>query len=1696
MMKSEEARQKVEAEKDPQWVASRMAAVKRLPGASEWMRRWVDDEDDELDEDAPPKPKTIGVSTYSDADRREFFVRMFPKLAEHLEAVWQRLPQTPYGGTYSYGGLFRAPHHALVVAGLRDDWIDRVVLSLAGHDPDPIWLATWAAHLGYNGVGPSASAILANAIDSGGPVGEQVFDILKQSATNQHEIGQMGDHVAQAFLMCQRTEAWDFVERLLLAAQRQEGLRQSILECARLGRPEAFRSILGIVSEHGLVRFASTVRTIDLWFGLMWDSISTKVAQHAVDRVITFLDDADARAAAIKGKDAESAYFALWCEAHKDAEVAAKKATSLLTHKSPEHRWVGVHVLAITGLPESAEPVSRMLEDADLRVAGRAMDGLSQGFQEPEGDPPPGSPEMAILHPWRRDTFDRFENLLGRIGKKDEKLKPLVWPWTRAKLTAEQVGESIVRFCTPNRSERLISLLGRFGTNERGQAARLIAGHDIYTSWEHRRKQTEKPPLTPIARTTLIALLGDASSGVRETAAELLTDFPITPDEAARHEELCQRSASDIRTRAIDRLLTQDDASAVASATRLLDKGKAAAAVGLEILLGMVQKDRAIGACEAAATAFRDSQPKLAKPLAATLDRILSARTATKVTHADAFGLAKPFTPRPLPTIRAFPRAQITPAAMECIWSLNDLVEANKTLELEYDKSQAIYVTSEDGGTLLGSLRYSWVFSPDIWRSQADDLKRNPVRSITEEWFRTRSASTRDSDGLELVRAWIAIHLVETESYPVTKTVWPAALRELCPKDRSGWPPHVGGTQLLIEWALRSLTQDTSAFWLDQIEGAIERDDIERRFDRHDALKRYAPSIDRCAQGWHEWYQACQSSWASLSQIEHIRRLDGLVRLADRRLTETRAGKKARNADEAPSGPWEVRSEEFVALWEAGDISDDELLMRVTRPDPRSQHDYPDVRMFSDLFRLRRPGKPDPHTKLRLTPRLDALLERIRRRVLEIELARGDAESPASLHALNMEPSGGVDAAIGALGALGKLRLVRGYIFNRYDKAASLSTIIKNSRPGEQDTPVAFAAAAKAAGLTDERLVELALYQPRWAAHVEATTGWAGLEAAALWMRRHTKEGSSEFSDDEAGQEAWEGRAAEMSPISPDSFHDGAVDRAWFERSYKQLGPKRWAVLDEAAKYASSGSGHTRARLFADTMLGKVSEKELTKRITTKRHQDAARALGLVALKPGEAGQKQILARFKTLQEMRRTSRKHGGSMLQASEKRAVEIGMENLAWTAGYPDPLRLQWAMEILELGDLAKGPVTVKVKDCTVTLSLDDDGVPSLVATKAGKPLKSIPPAVKKDKAVATLSDRATQLRRQSSRVRQTLEQSMCRGDTFEGSEITKLFGHPLLRTMLSRLVLTGTTKAGGTLIGYPDKGGKALRSIDGAFEPIKASDTLRIAHPLDFLAAKKWSQYQSECFRAERVQPFKQVFREVYVPVASELVADSKSSGDRSPRYAGQQVQPRQALALFGSRGWVARPEEGVQRTFHRERLTVHVEFEEGFYTPAEIDGLTLRGISFTKAASAAPVAIRDVPPRIFSEVLRDLDLVVSVAHRGGVDPEATHSTVEMRAALLRETATLLSLRNIRYEGQRAIIKGEFGEYALHLGSGTIHMLPGGTLWIIPVHSQHRGRLFLPFADNDPKTAEIISKAILLSRDREIQDPAILAQIRAG
>jgi hypothetical protein len=766
--------------------------------------------------------------------------------------------------------------------------------------------------------------------------------------------------------------------------------------------------------------------------------------------------------------------------------------------------------------------------------------------------------------------------------------------------------------------------------------------------------------------------------------------------------------------------------------------------------------------------------------------------------------------------------------------------------------------------------------------------------------------------------------------------------------------------------------------------------------------------------------------------------------------------------------------DDVIGAYRAGAVSEAELVDLMVGSKSRQSYDS----LLSVASTRKPPRSLSEH------PELLALVDKCRRRVVEVECTRGDRATAASRHALQLRWTGGFDTLSLALPALGKAHFARSFSWRAdgVSRQETLSHFVLRSVPRAEDTPAVFAEWARKARIREARLVELAVYAPQWAAHVNHVLGWPGLEDAVWWIEAHTK-------DDRSWQlaemkEIWAAEVSERTPLSAGDLTEGAVDVAWFHNAYQTLGAERWKVLDTAAKYAASSGGHTRAQLFARSMAGLVTRDELLSRIEKSRHQDSVRALGLLPLGEGEPGREDLRERYTRLQEFRREARKFG-SQRQQSEGRAVAIGLANLARTAGYRDPQRLQWAMERETVADLAHGPLVRMRGDVTFTLSIDEDGVPSLATTKNGKALKSVPAALKKDEEVVELKDRLQELKRQRSRVRDALEEAMCRGDRFRSPELRELLAHPILSPSLSRLVFVGDDVAG-----YLAEDGRVLRDYEGVTHALGNEEDVRIAHPLDLFTRGDWSRWQRECFEAERVQPFKQVFRELYP------MTDAERETKQSRRYAGHQVNPRQALALLGSRGWVARPEEGVSRTFHEAGLTARLGFQEAFYTPADIEGLTLEEVTFTPKGSWKELDLRQIPPMLFSEAMRDLDLVVSVAHRGGVDPEATASTVEMRATLVKETCELLGLTNVDLKASHVIVRGERGTYSVHLGSAGASLMPGTALPIVAVHSQHRGRLFLPFADDDPRTAEVLSKVLLFARDREIRDPNILEWIRAA
>ena len=326
----------------------------------------------------------------------------------------------------------------------------------------------------------------------------------------------------------------------------------------------------------------------------------------------------------------------------------------------------------------------------------------------------------------------------------------------------------------------------------------------------------------------------------------------------------------------------------------------------------------------------------------------------------------------------------------------------------------------------------------------------------------------------------------------------------------------------------------------------------------------------------------------------------------------------------------------------------------------------------------------------------------------------------------------------------------------------------------------------------------------------------------------------------------------------------------------------------------------------------------------------------------------------------------------------------------------------------------------------------------------------------------------------------------GVKFYTYEIQTLSVNPVVAPLIRDLVFKVDDSLGyyenNKLIGF-DKKSKKLTLI----EDIDKDTLLSIAHPFDLFNSKQWPLYQQDILEREVKQVFKQVFRELYIKTKDELKMD------KSRRYAGHQIQPTKSVALLKTRRWVVDDYEGLQKVYYKENIIAKMYAMTDWYSPAEVEAPTIEDIVFYDRKTFELMTIEDVPDLIFSEVMRDIDLVVSVAHVGDVDPEASQSTIEMRRAIVEFNAKLFKLKNVTFTESHALIKGTRAEYSIHLGSGVIHQKAGATIEVLPIHSQHRGRIFLPFIDDDPKTAEIMSKVLLFAQDEKIKDIFILEQI---
>ncbi len=415
---------------------------------------------------------------------------------------------------------------------------------------------------------------------------------------------------------------------------------------------------------------------------------------------------------------------------------------------------------------------------------------------------------------------------------------------------------------------------------------------------------------------------------------------------------------------------------------------------------------------------------------------------------------------------------------------------------------------------------------------------------------------------------------------------------------------------------------------------------------------------------------------------------------------------------------------------------------------------------------------------------------------------------------------------------------------------------------------------------------------------------------------------------------------------------------------------------------------------------------------------------------------------------------------------------------------------------------------------------------VDTRSGERTSTPPRAVKGSfgSELAAMRDTAKQLRGSMSLQTARLEEAMTDERVWGLEGWQQTYGENPVLAHLARRLVWRVEEEGRTSYARPERDRLWLDSA-GGHVVLSEGARLSVAHPVGW-DAEQLHAWQSHVVRHEIVQPFKQVYRETYVLTPAE-----ERTRTYSNRFAAQVVVHRKLYALLRGRGWAGLGYLGdveltAQKDFpaHRIRALLEVsDFDIGAADGEDVatldrvwfHRLDVRGGRLTLSSAALP--LQEVPAVAFSEAMRDVDLFAGVAGIGtDVNWEewevrrARHTaswseareaydrmqaaTADQRAFVLRELLPALGLGEAaRIEGRWVLVRGSLHEYRVHLGSGNIHIEPEGRyLCIVPARRKME-ELYVPFEESDLKTAEIVSKVLLLASDHKIGDPTILRQL---
>jgi hypothetical protein len=208
---------------------------------------------------------------------------------------------------------------------------------------------------------------------------------------------------------------------------------------------------------------------------------------------------------------------------------------------------------------------------------------------------------------------------------------------------------------------------------------------------------------------------------------------------------------------------------------------------------------------------------------------------------------------------------------------------------------------------------------------------------------------------------------------------------------------------------------------------------------------------------------------------------------------------------------------------------------------------------------------------------------------------------------------------------------------------------------------------------------------------------------------------------------------------------------------------------------------------------------------------------------------------------------------------------------------------------------------------------------------------------------------------------------------------------------------------------------------------AGGDIRLWHPVLADEAER-AAWRGRIWAENLVQPFRQVFREFYRSV------DEGNPAIRE--FEGFMVDLKPFLGLASAQGWRSDRNDGMVRRFGASSVILAVN--GALYPGAEGHAETGR-VSIRMGSPATPIAPADMPPALFSEIMRAVDLLVSITAVEQIDEERQVRPRWRSGSFDAIAVRRVVLEHVYADEPRVLIEGRHarvGAFDVHLATGRV------------------------------------------------------------